>query len=583
MKKVIIVIVLLCLVMAAGAYYIYYRPFSEKHTADQMLPADTLAMVRFEHFKQTIEKLRFGRLGQAVSKIDLNSVLQASGTPQSSIKQAEDYIAAVNKTLNSSWFDALFGQQVTLAILPANMANAAKLSEEDIVRALAIILRPRHPAKLFDWLNQIFTGNIQVVTETYHQWEINRFEWEPGVDVYYTVTNELVVLALHREPVVKCLDALKKPQAALVQDADFQALVRELQGQPQPEVFAFINIDELYKRGTALLAKKIAGRPDAGFIEKQFAQLSGFNAGGYAAYDDGSTVLQKRIVLLVDRGALEPQFARVLNVKPEIGAMLGMLPQNTLGFTWQNTLDLKLYYDSLTQSEDFRPEDIEALNADLQQKFGVSLNEIIESFGPQWGLALSSVKTGGAFPIPELGLFIQSTRPEVAERIILQAAGQSNMPLMTDEYKSRRITYLQLPFGSDLSPSYAYINGYCVIAANTNMIKSYIDTMDSGQNITGSDAFKVIDKGLSDKNNQVAFVRFDQLMDTVPAIVRWGSSMAAYANPDKARQFTPLAEQVINPLVDGLKMYKTVGFRSFIAEAKIESQIYTEVDKRGPN
>jgi hypothetical protein len=40
---------------------------------------------------------------------------------------------------------------------------------------------------------------------------------------------------------------------------------------------------------------------------------------------------------------------------------------------------------------------------------------------------------------------------------------------------------------------------------------------------------------------------------------------------------------VFIPLVDGLKMYKTVGLRSFIAEAKIESQIYTEVDRINAN
>ncbi|UCD80944.1 MAG: DUF3352 domain-containing protein [Desulfobacterales bacterium] len=583
MKKIIIVTVLLCMVTAAGAYYFYYRSFSEKYTAEQLLPAETLATVRFEHFKQSIDKFRSGRLGQAVSQIDLNSVLTELGTPPASIKEAENFIAGVKETLDSTWFDALFGQQVTLAVLPADFTDAAKITEEEIARALAIVLRPRHPAKLLDWLKQMFTADIQVASETYHQWEINRFEWQPGVDVHYTVTNGLVVLALNREPVVRCLDTLQRPETSLMQNADFQTVERELQGQPEAEAFGFINIDELYRMGTVLLSKKMAGRPDAGFIEKQLTQLNGFIAGGYAAYDDGSTVLQKKIVVLVDRDALEPQFARMLNVKPEIGGMLAMLPENTLGFTWQNTLDLRLYYDSLTQSEDFKPEDIEAVNANLQQKFGVSLDELVDAFGPQWGMALSSVKTGGMFPIPELGLFIQSARPEVAEKIILQAVGKSDMPVLIDEYKSQRIKYLQLPFGSDLSPCYAYINGYCILAVNTNMIKSYIDTMNNGRNITGSDAFKAIDKGLSDKNNQLAFVKFDQLIDTVPEIMRWGSSMAAYANPDKARQFTPVAEQVINPLVDGLKMYKTVGFRSFIAEAKIESRIYTEVDKMGTN
>ena len=113
------------------------------------------------------------------------------------------------------------------------------------------------------------------------------------------------------------------------------------------------------------------------------------------------------------------------------------------------------------------------------------------------------------------------------------------------------------------------------MAVNTKIIKSYIDAFTNGQNITGSDAFMAVDKGLSDQNNQLAYIKFDRLLDRIPEIIQWGGSMAAMAQPDKAGQIAPLAEQVINPLVDGLKMYKTIGFRTFFAEAKVESQMYT--------
>jgi hypothetical protein len=284
------------------------------------------------------------------------------------------------------------------------------------------------------------------------------------------------------------------------------------------------------------------------------------------------------MVFMVDRAVLQPQFARVLDIKPETGAMLTMLPESTLGFTWQNTLDLKLYYDSLIESEDLKPEDIASVEAFVQESFGVSVEDLVNSFGPQWGLALQSVKTGGFFPIPELGIFIQSSDPDLAEQIIRQAAAKSDMPFLTEYYESHEISYLQLPFGSDLSPGYTYINGYCILAVNTKTIKSYIDTINSGQNVTKSDSFKAADKGLTAENNQLAYLKFDRLMDTVPEIIRWGSSMASMVNPEKAGQIAPVAEQVVNPLVDGLKMYKTVGLRSFVAETKIESRIYTEVD-----
>ncbi len=578
MKKAFIVFVVLCLVMAVGAYFVLYQPFAKKLAAEQMLPTETLATIRVEHFKQSIDKFRSSRLGTAIAGIDIRYVLTALEAPAASIQEAEELIMQVNDTLDSPWFDALFGQQVTLALLPTTIHDFNNPSPEELSQALVIVLRPKHPAKLLDWLKQMITRDIEITSENYNQWEINSFEVEAGVKVHYTMTDGLVVLALHRRPVVRCLDTLKEPAASLAKNPDYRAVEREFKDKSDLKVYCFLNLQEVYRLGSDIVSKNIDDRPEYKLIEERISQMGGFYAAGYAAYDDGSTLLQKKIVFMVDRAALEPQFARALDIKPETGAMLTMLPESTLGFTWQNTLDLKLYYDSLIESEDLKPEDIASVNAFLQGNFGVSVEDLINSFGPQWGLALQSIKTGGFFPIPELGIFIQSSHPDLAEQIIRQAAGKSDMPILTENYGSHEISYLQLPFGSDLSPGYIYINGYCILAVNTKIIKSYIDTIDSGQDVTKSDSFKAVDKGLTAKNNQLAYIKFDRLMDTVPEIMRWGSSMASMAKPDNAGQIALVAEQVVNPLVDGLKMFKTVGLRSFFAETKIESQIYTEVD-----
>jgi hypothetical protein len=578
MKKAIIVIVVLCLVMAAGAYFVFYPPFAKKLVAEQMLPTETLATIRVEHFKQSIDKFRSSRLGTAIAGIDTRYVLTALEAPATAIQEAEEFIMQVNDTLDSPWFDALFGQQVTLALLPTTIHDFNNPSPEELSQALVIVLRPKHPAKLLDWLKQMITRDIEVTSENYNQWEINSFEVEAGVKVHYAVTDGLVVLALHRRPIVRCLETLKEPAVSLAQNPDYLAVESEFKDKSELKVYGFLNLQEAYRLGSDIVSKNIDDRPEYKLIEDQISKMGGFYAAGYAAYDDGSPLLQKKMVFMVDRAALEAQYSRALDIEPETGAMLTMLPKSTLGFTWQNTLDLKLYYDSLIESEDLKPEDIASANAVVQGSFGVSIEDLVNSFGPQWGLALQSIKTGGFFPIPELGIFIQSSNPDLADQIIRQAAGKSDMPFLQENYGSHEITYLQLPFGSDLSPGYTYINGYCILAVNTKIIKSYIDTIDSGQNVTQSDSFKAIDKGLTAKNNQLAYIKFDRLMDTVPEIMRWGSSMASMAKPDNAGQFALVAEQVVNPLVDGLKMFKTVGLRSFIAETKIESQIYTEVE-----
>jgi len=578
MKKAIIIMILLCIGTTAGAYYVIYEPFTEKLDAEQILPGETLLTIRIDHLKQHIDDFRASPLGATIAGIDVQKALTALEAPAGSIQKAQDLMARANDSIDSSWFDVLFGQQVTLALLPVTINDFDQPSPAELSQAPVVVLRPKHPAKFLDLMKHFFANDIEVVSDDYDHWTVNRVELKSGGTVHYSIAGGLVVCALHRSPVLRCLDVLKEPAASLAQNSDYQAVERELTDNPAPQVYGFANLAELFELALGMAAEKVADRPELDLLEKQFGRMGGFYAAGYALYDDGSPVQQSKLVFMVDRTALEPQLKRVLNTRPETADMLTLLPPNTLGFTWQNTFDLELYYNSLLESEDPKLPSIASVNPLVQEKLGVSFEELADAFGPQWGMALQDIKTGGFFPIPELGIFIQSTRPEIMEQIIQQAAATGNMALQTENYGPHQISYLPLPFGSDLSPGYAYLNGYCILAVNTEIIKSYIDAFTNGQNITGSEAFMAVDKGLSDQNNQLAFIKFDRLLDRIPEIIQWGGSMAAMAQPDKAGQIVPVADQVINPLIDGLKMYKTVGCRTFFAEAKVESQMYMDVD-----
>jgi hypothetical protein len=578
MKKAFIIIILLCLGTTAGAYYVIYEPFTEKLVAEQILPSETLLAIRIDQLTQRIDNFRASRLGMAMADIDVQIALTALEAPADSIPKVQDWLAHVNDSIDRPWFDALFGQQVTLALLPITVSDFDQPSPDGLSQALVFVLRPEHPARFLDWMTPFVAPDLEVTSENYGQWTVNHFELATGGTVHYSITGGLVVFALHRHPVVRCLDTLKHPAASLGQNPDYQDVERELTDDPAPHIVGYVNLGEIYEMALDMVAENAADRPELDLLEKQFSRMNGFYAAGYAAYDDGSPVHQEKMVFMVDRAGLEPQMERALSIRPQTAAMLSMLPEDTLGFFWQNTLDLKLYHDSLMESQDLQPESLAAVNPFVQEKLGASVEELINAFGPQWGMAMQDIKTGGFFPIPELGIFIQSSRPEIMAGIIQQAAATAEMGLLTETYGSHQISYLQLPFGSDLSPAYAYINGYCVVAVNTNIIKSYIDTFTSGRNITGSDAFMAVDRGLSDPNNQLTYIKFDRLMDRVPEIVQWATSMAAMAQPDKAGQVAPLVEELINPLADGLKMYKTIGSRSFFAEDRIESQVYADVE-----
>jgi len=577
-KKALFIMILLCLGTTAGAYYVIYEPFTEKLVAEQVLPGETLLTIRIDHLKRHIDDFRASPLGATIARIDVQKAMAALEAPADAIQKAQDLMARAHDSVDRPWFDVLFGQQVTLALLPVTINDFDQPSPAELSQAPVAVLRPKHPAKFLDLMRHLFANDIEVASDEYDHWTVNRVELKSGGTVHYSIAGGLVVCALERSPVLRCLDAFKEPAASLAHNPDYQEIERELTDNPALQVYGYANLAEFFELALDMAAEKAADRPALDLLEKQFGRMGGFYAAGYALYDDDSPVQQSRLVFMVDQTAVGPQLNRVLNTRPETADMLTLLPQNTLGFIWQNTFDLELYYNSLLDSEDPKFPNIASVNLLVQEKLGVSFEELADAFGPQWGMALQDIKTGGFFPIPELGIFIQSPRPEIMEQIIQRAAASGNMALQTENYGPHQISYLPLPFGRELSPGYAYLNGYCILAVNTEIIKSYIDAFSNGQNITGSEAFMAVDKGLSDQNNQLAFIKFDRLLDRIPEIIQWGGSMAAMAQPDKAGQIAPVADQVINPLIDGLKMYKTIGCRTFFAEAKVESQMYMDVD-----
>jgi hypothetical protein len=136
-----------------------------------------------------------------------------------------------------------------------------------------------------------------------------------------------------------------------------------------------------------------------------------------------------------------------------------------------------------------------------------------------------------------------------------------------------------LPFGNDVQPAYAFFNGFCLISINHQLIKDIISAYKNGDNITTDKNFMAVNKGLTDKNNNIMFVKFDQLIDKIKEIVILGRNMLALKDQGEAEKADIVITEVINPALDGLKMYRTIGSRTFAKENEIKADIYYKIDR----
>jgi len=575
MKKVIIFILVLVLVAIGTAYFL--RTAHKEVKPAKLLPADTLLMVELVDLEKSIEGFKSEKLGQKLKEIDLTGVMQNLEVPTKAIEEYKKTKSAVLSTLDSMLFKELFGQETVLAILPLKIDHLTPECLKKALGSLVLISRPKSSAELVEFVNQILTKNLKFRSEVYAGYEIKSFDLDYDITVHYSLADGLLVATLDQQAIKNCLDLRKNQQPSLDQNEYYQNLRSKL-ASSATKAFVYNNTKKMYE-SILTISRLIVKKEKFSNMERSLASLKGLKAIGYASYDDGSDLLQNRTLVMIDKKDLEPVYAKAYCSKPGENKTLQIVPDNTLVYYWANNLYLKSFWDIYCKNQQLNDEEKESKKTSLEKEIGVSFDEVLQAFGNQFGLILTDINAGGPFPIPKLTFFVEIANQDTVAKLIDSVTQKSGMVLQKEDFNDIKINYLMLPFGNDVQPAYAFFNGFCLISINPQLIKDVISTYKNGDNITTDHDFLAVNKGLTDKNNNVMFVKFDQLIDKTKELIIWGRNMMAFKDQGKAEKAAIVINGVINPALDGLKMYRTIGSRTFTKENEIEADIYYKIDR----
>ncbi len=575
MKKVVILIVVLGLV-AIGTSYFLKTAHKEVKPA-KLLPADTLLMVELVNLEKSIDGFKSGKLGQKLKEIDLTGVMQNLEVPVNTIEEYEKTKSAVLSTLDSMLFKELFGQETVLAVLPLKIDNLTPEGLKKALGSLVLISRPKSSAELVEFVSRILAKNLKFQTEVYAGYEIKSFELDSDITVHYSLADGLLVATLDRQAIITCLDLRKNQQPSLDQNKYYQNLRSKL-ASSGTKTFVYNNTKKMYE-SILNISRLIIKEEEFSDTERSLAAFKGFKAIGYASYDDGSDLLQDRTLVMIDKKGLEPVYAKAYCSEPGKNKTLQIVPDNTLIYYWANNMYLKSFWDIYSENQYLNDEEKESMKTSLEKETGVSFDEALQAFGNQFGIILTDINTGGLFPIPELTFFVEIANQDTVAKLIDSVTQKSGMVLQKEEFNDIKTNYIMLPFGNDVQPAYAFFNGFCLISINHQLIKDMISTYKNGDNITTDKDFLAVNKGLTDKNNNIMFVKIDQLIDKIKELVIFGRNMIVLKDQGEAEKAAIVISGIIDPVLDGLKMYRTIGSRTFTKEDEIEADMYYKIDR----
>lgn len=567
MKKIVVVVLLVA--AAGGVFWFYGRHPAEVIQPAQVLPRDTLVMLEAVDLKETLDEFRAGPLGRAISGIDWPGCMRAFNATPAEIQRVQQLEAQLATAIDSLWFDALFGDLAVLAVLaPAPPGPAAP--PETLWRQTALmVLQPRQSSEMIQWIGKMFAGDVTITPVDRDGVRLDKVEAPDTPAFFVAAHHNLMLAALEPAPIVRCLKPGTEKRMSLADSPEFVQLRKEMELTGKPRSFAWIDLHRIYDHWVAPLQRQGVSDGAANEVLKLWA---GFNRArpvlAAAGAVDGN-LSHQRWRLRYNAADLSPEVARMLDIPPQPNATLAWIPDKLLYYGWHNNLAQVI--QSVANLSRLDSDEAETFRQKFTAATGVPFENALNAFGDEFALLIQDVKIDGLFPLPMLALMAEVERPEIIEQLVESAVARSGMTLQTENHGRIPIRYLALPYVADLSPAYAFHEGFWLAASSRQLLKTLLANSDAGPRLVQDPMFKAVDKGLSAPNNKMAFLRLDRIAAKSRELITWGLSLAMMSGKvKKPRQITCLTDDVLTPIFDALVRYPAMGSRTVNEENAVQ-------------
>ncbi len=580
-----IIATLIVIAAAAAAAWFYLRPVPDTGLDPAgLLPQDTMAVMRMLELEKGIASFKTSRLGRKLKEMDIPRVMQVSGAPEDAVNKYLEIKGAIEETLDSVLFKELFGKDVLLALGPVK--NDVLKNPLQALDSVLLIARTKRRAALVEFISAVFAHEMEAREVTkYNDHTITSFQVDQDIHLFYTVSDGLLLAGFNLDALKKSLDLKSNPSPSLRGTPYYQTLSEQL-AAPDHTSFFFYNLDKLRANAAALI-KAYSASQDAPQNEKDLQQmlkqinnLKGINAVGGISRGGMDTNLQTQIRVLIDKSQLTPVYANAYSYKPVKNPLLAMTPSKTLLCYWANSIDLDTMLNFYLQEAGLTDTDIQGMKDAFQARTGLAFDEVIQSIGNQYGVVLADIHVDGLFPIPELALAVQTQNQEALTQLAAALTQESPMGFKEEAYKDVVIKTWILPLGNMLQPSMAFLDDFCLLSVNRQLLEEMIRLNQNGGGLATTQAFKEVDQGLTEAINSMTYIKSDRLADKLKTLAKWGGDMVMMKDQRAAPKVEVILDELIHPLLNGLKMYQTIGARVVFKEKVVEINSNCQMEKQ---
>ena len=396
MKKMWIAIAAALLVVIGLVLFVPSRQSSP--TAEDLaeyMPQDALLVLSLTNLNTVTDNFAASPLGQFFAKDTMHAILADMDATPDTIQAYDQWFDNIANTMKHPVFRTVFGDDLTMALLPPDTQLLSENPEQALRRAVLVYATTNAGAAA-----ELFGGMAKGITVSKEQTdglELTRIQVDNGREIFYGYNaGGLVLLAQDKVPLVAAIqtkesDTSLKTQASYLEATDFW---RKESTPSDTYSRAYYNLAGI----TALLARLDQDQD----IQDIASYLQGMDY-GYDVTGKTTKGVQNKSRIKLRYEQLHDVFKAMVDAAATDGpAPLALLNEHTLFFQWGYSLKPETLL-ALMATED--QEEYASLQQEAQDILGIPLEDAAASFGPLYGLVLNDIVETGIFPLPDITVF----------------------------------------------------------------------------------------------------------------------------------------------------------------------------------
>lgn len=569
MKK-IVGSILVVIILAAG-YFVF---FSEEKSAvaTDFLPQSTMVYTRHNDLSALVDTFSESKLGRAIAGIDYAQIATELKYSEGDIQNIKDIKKGVSDITHHPIFKEIFGKQFSVSFLPITRVDE-KYSVLDATRdSLLVIAKPVHSTKILESIASFLPNSEDIVTAKYLGNSIHSFKLDDEENLFVTIVDGYVLLGLTEKRLTTALDQYKSKTNSLSLKTDFIKYKNQFSNNLQ---FSYFQTDLVKSSGMTL--GNFYSPETLTELENELEMLNSYSEFVSTVRHDGNKIISKSILHL-NKERMTPLFKEFVLTEPEINTNIDIIPENLLAYYWVNTLKLKPMYQYTLEDHGMNDAQKKMIEQEALKLTGLSLDELFDLIDSKFTFLLKDKEVQSFFPVPDFAFYVKINNPTEFIDVINKVIVDNGVSVHKKVYKDAELTFWGGIDQNTIQPVFGLKNDYLVIASSESFIHDVVDSFETGDFNKQNKNILEVTEGFNEKNNGLCFIQTKAFLELLKEVISWGGTIIAIQDREAASQSKIMIDKLIHPLLDGLSMYSSVGYRAYLEGDYIHIQTTTLIE-----